>query len=294
MERTVSPADCAMAVALPLTLEEFIHDAASPDKDFARSVVDGSGRTAQDAWREVYLPKIVALYTRVEQRARALRATVVPRVTATALSELLARFPLVSLFAHSVSAPVRPADVVQPRAIVDAVERGETVVARRLRDALGANRRWASEGPVLRDQVAAALDEVLAATRAWSESTVRVDRDGRPDRYVNRVMLEDCFGAALRRAPLIELHDGIKTMSELLLAVPPEFAGVLDLSVCNSVALGESIKRQRPRCLVVENVFLARIDLRLARYALVLNRLALGPARYTDALTEINRILLKD
>jgi hypothetical protein len=33
---------------------------------------------------------------------------------------------------------------------------------------------------------------------------------------------------------------------------------------------------------------------RLARYALVLQRLGRAPARYTDALTEINRHLLQD
>lgn len=291
MEPAISPADCALAVALPLTEERFLSDAAAPDKDFARSVIAGSGRSPAAAWAELYAPKVVALYERIAVRARALGATVATGVTAPVLRGLLERFPLVSLFAHSMSSPVRPADVVAPRTILDVIRDGRTIVARHLRDAL-ANRRWAGDEATLRHQVAAALDEALAPTRAWTETTVRVDRAGRPARYLSRVMLEDCFGDAMRRAPMLELHDGLKTMDELLAAVPLGFAGVLDLSVCNSFALGESIKRRRQDCLIIENVFLARIDLRLARYALVLNRLARGPARYTDALTEVSRALI--
>ena len=291
MERTVTPAECALAVALPLGEDEFLRDATEPDKDFARSMAERTGRAPSDAWREVYAPKFVAPYQRVAGRARALGATVVPGVTAAVLGELAARFPVVSLFAHAMATPVRAADIVDPRSILDAVRRGASVVARHLQGAFAA-RSWASDDDALRDQVAEALAAALAPSRAWSESTVRTDAQ-RPDHYLHRVLLEDSFGAAMRRAPLIELHDGLKTMDQLLVAVPAGFDGVLDLSVCNSVAIGESIKRQRRACLVVENVFLARADVRLTRYALVLHHLARAPARYTDALTDVNRHLIK-
>jgi hypothetical protein len=291
MESAISPADCALAVALPLTEEQFLLDATAPDRDFARSVVATSGRAPAAAWTELYAPKVVALYERVAARVRRLGATVATDVTAAVLRELLERFPVVSLFAHAVAAPVQSGDIVKPHAILDIIQGGRTIIARHLRGAL-ANRSWAADGAVLRDQIAAALDAALAPTRAWTETTVRADDAGRPALYLSRIMLEDCFGDAMRRAPLIELCDGLKTVDALLAAIPPQFAGVLDLSVCNSFALGESIKRKRPDCLIIENVFLARIDLRLARYALVVNQLAQRPARYTDALTEVNRGLL--
>jgi len=53
MERAVAPADCALAIAIPLTFEEFIRDVHASDKDFARSVVSASGRDAEAAWQEV-------------------------------------------------------------------------------------------------------------------------------------------------------------------------------------------------------------------------------------------------
>jgi hypothetical protein len=291
MEPAISPSDCALAVALPLTEERFLSDVTAPGKDFARSVVAGSGRTPAAAWTELYRPKVVALYERIAGLVRSLGATVVTGVTVPVLRGLFEEFPLVSLFAHSRSSPIQPDDVVTPQTILDIIRDGRTIVARRLRDAL-ANRRWASEPAALRHEVAAALDEALAPTRAWTETPVRADRAGRPAFYLSRVMLEDCFGDAMRRAPTLELHDGLKTVDELLTAIPPGFAGVLDLSVCNSFALGESIKRRRRNCLIIENVFLARIDLRLTRYALVLDRLARGPARYTDALAEVSRAVI--
>lgn len=163
-------------------------------------------------------------------------------------------------------------------------------MASQLRRAL-AGESWATDDAALREQLARRLDAALAPTRAWLGATARTDLRGRPP-HLDRVMLEDCCGAALRRTPVLELHDGIATMDELRAAIPPRFSGVLDLSVCNSVALGESIKRGRSGFLVVENEFLARIDLRLVRYALMLGRLAIGKARYTDALAEVSRRLM--
>src|SRR5262245_12777138 len=119
MESAISPADCALAVALPLTEQRFLRDAAAPDKDFARSVIATSGRSPLEAWTELYAPKVVALYERVAARVRRLGATVASDVTAAALHELLGQFSVVSLFAHAMAAPVRSGDIIKPRAVLD-------------------------------------------------------------------------------------------------------------------------------------------------------------------------------
>lgn len=292
MERSITPADCALAVALPLRLKEFARDAGSPDMDFVRTVVTGSGRSVAAAWHELYEPKVVALYGRIAERAQAVGVTVCAGVTAASLHELLEQFHVVSLLAHSRLAPVRPDDVVVPAAIRDAIDAGAGLVTAHLRDGL-ANQRWAGDEATLRAQIAAALDAALEPSRVWSASTARTEAAHRPTRFLHRVMLEDAFEGALRRAPLLELRDGLRTMDELMAAIPVRFDGVLDLSVCNSIALGESIKRRRPDCLVVENTFLARADLRLVRYGLVVSQLARQPARYTEALTEVTRAVLE-
>jgi len=293
MEPTISAAECALAIAVPLTEERFLSDAAAPDKDFARSVIAASGRSPADAWSELYRPKVVVVCERVAARLDAHKARVATDVTAPVLRGLFERYPLVTLVAHARSSPIRPADVLEPREILEIVREGGSIVARHLRDAL-ADRRWADDAGALRDQLAAALDAALEPTRAWTATTVRSDRAGRPEPLLSRAMLEDCLGRCLRRAPVLELADGGVTMDELLAAIPPGFAGVLDLSVCNSFGFGESIKRRRPDCAIIENVFLARIELRLARYALVIDRLARASARYSDALSEISLALIGD
>ena len=259
MERTVSPADCALAVALPLTLREFEEDAGSADRDFVRSVIEGSGRSLREAWDEVYAPKVVHVFERVAARAREAGATVVTGATATSLRELLERFPVVCLVAHSVLSSVEPADVLRPDAILRIIDAGDSIVARHLRALLGEQPPPSTGGDELRRHLAAVLESSLAETRAWFASVVRrAHADGR-GLHVNRVMLEECFGDALRRSRLLELRDGMQTLDDLLAAVPLDFAGVLDLSVCNSVALGESIKRRRPR-LLDRREFLPRAD----------------------------------
>jgi hypothetical protein len=295
MERAVTPADCALAVALPLTFEEFEADAGSPERDFIRSVLDGSGRSLRDTWDEVYAPKVVDICERVAAKARALGGTVVTRTTAGLLRELLAKFPVVCLIAHSIQAPVEAEDVLRPDAIQRTIEAGGSLLARHLRSRLDTAAHASAPGRawLTHEQIAALLDESLAATRAFMASTVRRDAAARQELHVDRVMLEDCFGDALRRGRVLEVRDGMLTMDDLLAEIPLEFAGVLDLSVCNSIVLGESIKRRRDRCLVVENTFLARVDLRFVRYALALTVLARRPARYTDALLELSRDLMR-
>src|ERR1041385_7766853 len=99
MERSVTPADCALAVALPLRFEEFVRDAESPEVDFVRTVVAGSGRSIAAAWRELYEPKVVGQYARIAARAEAVGVTVLPGATAASLRGLLEQFHVVSLFA---------------------------------------------------------------------------------------------------------------------------------------------------------------------------------------------------
>lgn len=293
MERVVSPAECALAVALPLTFREFEEDAGSTERDFVRSFIEGSGRSLRDAWDEVYEPKVVHVFERVASRAREVGATVVAGATAASLHELLERFPVVCLVAHSVLSSVEPADVLRPDAILRIIDAGDSIVARHLQTILGEQRPPTGEEVELRRYLATFLESSLAETRAWFASVVRKAHPGTRGLHVNRVMLEECFGDALRRSGLLELRDGMQTLDDLLAAIPADFAGVLDLSVCNSVALGEPIKRRRPDCLIVESSYLARIDLRLARYALVLKLLELRAVRYTDALRQLSLELVK-
>lgn len=291
MERRVGPADCVLAVALPLTWTEFADDAGSPQRDFARSMVRGSGRAIRQAWEEVYEPRVVRTCERVVEHVASLGGAVRLGVTAGALKELIASFPVVCLVAHLASSRIESGDIVDPDRALRIISGGDSIVARHLRMKLGEGPPDLGGNP--RQALAALFEAVLEPTRVWFASTVRHDHHRCPAPILSRPMLEDCFGAALRRAPVLELCDDLHTARDLVDMIPDAYDGVLDLSVCNSVALGESIKRWRRSCLVIENAYLARIDLRLARYALAMTMLARRPGLYTDTLRELSLELMK-
>src|SRR5262245_33097924 len=100
-ERPVDPRDCALAFALPLTEAELAADLEAPAKDFARSLrAPGSTRSAEDVWRLGY-GQIAALGHAVLRDAELLGASVVTRATLADVRDLLARFHVVTVFAHA-------------------------------------------------------------------------------------------------------------------------------------------------------------------------------------------------
>lgn len=253
-------------------------------------MVHGSGRTIRQAWEEVYEPRVVRTCERVAEHVVALGGTVRFGVTAELLKELTASFPAVCLVAHLANSRIAPHDIVDPGTVLRIISAGNSIVARHLRAELGDKDR--AVGGDSQEALAALLEAALAPTRTWFASTVRRDHHRFPAPILSRPMLEDCFGSALRRAPVLELRDDIHTTRDLVDMIPEDYDGVLDLSVCNSVMLGESIKRWRRNCLVIENAYLARIDIRLARYALAMTMLSKRSSRYTDALHELSLALM--
>lgn len=279
-----------MAVALPMTWEAFSHEARSERHDFAGSVVRGSGRSVAQAWDEVYRPSVVQTCARVAARVESLGGTLELNATEATLRMLIRHYPVVCVVAHLVPSRVVPDDVVDPDAVLRIISAGDSIVARCLGAILDQQKPLPTHD--LQHAVAALLDDALKPTRTWCGAVVQRDQRSAPSPILTRPMLEDCLGKALRGARVLELRDGIHTTSELVDMIPLAFDGVLDLSVCNSFMLGESIKRWRRRCLVIENAYLARIDLRLARFALGLTLLAQRATRYTDMLRDLSLTLM--
>lgn len=289
MEPIVTAAECAIAVALPLTFAELAADLEAPGHDFARSMIEGSGRDLREAWDEIYEPQVVRACDQLEMAARSVGATVVLGATLRDVAHLAAIFPVVGLVAHSVQTPITAMDIIEPEGILAVIDAGESIVARQLRRRLEAGPRSLHDS----ERVAAFLDDALVETRDWMSVPARRERRERPSPHLERVLLERCFGFALRPAPLLELRDGLVTLTALEAAIPSDFGGVLDLAVCNSIAIGELLKRERRECLIVRHEFLARIDLQLARFAIILEVLAKRPARYSDVLHQLSLSLVR-
>ena len=91
----------------------------------------------------------------------------------------------------------------------------------------------------------------------------------------------------------IEFADRCYAIPELVPAIPEDYEGVLDFTVCYSLALAPAVKTARPRCTVVMNKRAARLDYRLAIYRQLLRLLATGGFSYVDALAEVQLALLR-
>lgn len=94
-------------------------------------------------------------------------------------------------------------------------------------------------------------------------------------------------------APAIEYADGPRSLHEVVEALPADFAGVVDLTVCNSTRAIAAIKRARPRCSVLANRDATRLDLRLAMYRQVLRLVDRERTCYLEAAHRVHLAALE-
>lgn len=302
-EAAITPADCAFAVALPLTVAELYRDLErDAPKDFAKSIQREHPDVDPEALWELFYEPIAAQIDEVSAEVEALGVTVVHRATLNDFAELLARYPAVTLITHWRFLPIMPDEIVNPLALLRKLALSTGLVLEHLRDGLfgrlpDLSRPGAAEAlgtARLRVVLAEALNALLEPTRRHYEGG-EAGREplGAPPPRVTRVLLEEAFSAEIKRGTAVELYDGLQTVADVVDAVPRGFAGVIDLSVCCSVILGEAIKRRRPDCLVIVNRRLALTYARLLRYKLIIRELTrVARDRFTDVAARVHAAML--
>ena len=123
-----TPADCALAIVLPQTRNEFYRDVQAQNKDFVRSWMSRfEAFSIEFAWQEY--KRYADLVTDVIQEAGKAGVMVKLQATLADWLSLLPRFPVVSLVAHCTGGnpgdPVEFADGLrQPEEIVAAIPSG--------------------------------------------------------------------------------------------------------------------------------------------------------------------------
>jgi hypothetical protein len=297
----VSPRDCALGIAVPLTREDFLNDLGAPEqKDFVQHVRranDLEGASDEFYWSSVYAP-IAGVVERACAAVARLGVDVQQRMTLAGLRTLFERHKVLTLVAHWKFAKVTPSDVIDPRQFLATLAHpGDPLQVR----AAGAiieksphllDCSESETDDALRQRIAYAIRPVIAAAHAAYRRPDEQANDtvGEPQtvdlRRVTRVVLEEAFPASIRPAPAIELSDGMHTVADFIGAIPPSFEGVLDMTICNSVIVGAAVKRARPDCLVAVNRYPAEMHVRMTFYGLAIESLARRPARYIDVLTD--------
>ena len=108
--------------------------------------------------------------------------------------------------------------------------------------------------------------------------------------FQNRERLDRGFSDSKVLAPgnRVEFSDGLHTITDVVAHLPVDFAGVLDLSVCNSVFLAEVVRRHCPKCRRVvanEDPTMPRFRLINCKYAYKI--ITSGARDYLAVLSEL-------
>jgi hypothetical protein len=311
-DEPVGPSQCALAVAVPLTMGDLLADLdPAAGKDFARSLSPGTGPTSPLACWRAFAPAADFVRERMEAAA-ALGAKVVPRARLADLASLLQTHRVVTLLTHTrLFSPVGEDAIRDAGALWRRLRLPSTMILENLRDRLlgpapaGADPQlWAQAAPLLEGAPAdgetalrtlvAALNALLRETEAtFAHTQLRLSRGIDPIHLHpwTRPLLEAELSGDLVPSGSVELADGMKSVAELAATVSPGYDGVIDLSACNSLFLVGDLKRAAPGCTVIWNRMLARLAPCAARYVFILGELARERAPYVATFGRVTTAL---
>jgi hypothetical protein len=253
----------------------------------------------------VYQP-VVRVAERVFARAERFGVTVNRTTRLADLSLLLQNFKVVTLIAHWRFMKMQPADILDLSGFLQAIRSPQTLVEQSLHRALKnlgpemLDERFSCESSkVTKVRLIEVLNEVTGAAHRLYQRTDEADHlpigyprvvdllSASPLERLTRAAIELAFPKHVTSGKAVQFADGMKTIPEVIESVPTTFTGLLDLTICNSVILGEAIKNYRSRCLVAVNRYPAELHVRLGIYGLAMSRLSRKPMSYMDALTRV-------
>jgi hypothetical protein len=295
-----SPSECALAIAIPLTREGFLADLAQPqEKDFVHHFRKGRGLGRADpefCW-QAYEAYEVALVKAVCSEVTRFGVTVAYEVRLNDFTRLLARFPVVTLVAHSRFVPVEPADVKDAFGLLKLLQKPGSHVHETIRAVFKL-----LDPQLLEDEVSARLDNVELQSRV--ARVIRTTAEEAEKRYwdndpwqeqnsdvvrarLTRLEFEQAFPTCLVPARVVEFRDAIHTAPELIAAIPNAFTGLVDLTVCNSVIPAAFIRSKR-NCIVAANRGRAELKTRIYLYGLQIRLLTQEAKPFIEAIKEVH------
>ncbi|MFN6470530.1 MAG: hypothetical protein RMY36_012765 [Nostoc sp. SerVER01] len=299
---TTKPHQCALALAIPLNRDDFLAGLKSDiNKDFAKNLArKNSALTESALWETVY----AVTAKRVQSVAQAVAAkgvTVVTNATLNNLQELFQKFPVVTLVAHWRSSKFYASDFIAPNQLIKALEQPSTPLAQKLASALSNN--WIQHIQALECNVNARytvpkiladdFNNVLKSSKLYPSPVPNqmcqiAPYDDDYGQYLNRLVIDDTFRGIISPGNRIEFFDQFHSIEEVVTAIPENYNGLLDFTVCNSVLIANVIKRQR-RCIVLVNKKPANPDFRMVLYKGMIELLVKLDIDYMNAGAMIRR-----
>jgi hypothetical protein len=307
---SVTPRDCALALAIPLSKEQFLEDLKQPsDKDYACHIKRQNYREDyidEDYWALIYgwAESIISqICNEVEKRGVTVRRC----VTLKDFYELTDNFKIVTLVAHWRFLELKPDELIDAEAFIDCLQSPVDTIQYVVRQTLlrraphlinkNSFKTFSRKelGEKLVKELNTVIDENYALyNMAKNSDTIQANQDDtellrvEPLELITRAALEQSFPNLIVAARTIEFSDGLHIISDLIKSISESFTGLLDLTVCNSVIIGKIVKFYHPKCLVAVNRYSTQPHIRMIFYKLVIEQLTRRPAPFIDVLTKLH------
>lgn len=289
MEELISPRECCLAVALPLTQDEFMCDfAASPRAGYAAAFV-GSGREGLPAltlW-ELFEPW-ARLANQVIGEVSACGVAIVRRATLDDLSSLLQRFRATTLFAHWHTPEFKDENIINPESLLQALHSNDSLLSRRIHE-LNSFRRSPLQLPVDPSQRAIAdfLNQLTEPPPCNLGTKPGCMTQKQVEWHEKRMLLELALPGGFRGGAGVDFADGWRSIDSIVAAVPAGYSGTLDLTICNSNVLAERIRLKFPKCVAMANEDSTTTGFRFAAYAEIIQSLSRNPGIYEEVALKL-------
>jgi hypothetical protein len=294
-----APIDCALAVALPLSYEDFAeHIRLGGEHDFACGFRRRYPNYSSEIIWDVILGPVVARMLQVIEDASSRGVYVLPNARLVDLRNLFDRYKVVTLFTHWCPGYIYSDQVRDPEAIAARLGCSNLNAIQALRLKVTSDTspllpnaesqtnyadRFSRAGNTLLETCDFGPSE---CPREWHQSPEIAYRV-----HANRTVLDKVLGSSLIAGNKIEFSDGMRSAAEFTSVIPGTFRGILDLTFCNSVMVAEEIKRiHRFTCLASKKEI--DLHLRIEIYDEIIRVISEVPYNYTDAARDVRMAIV--
>ncbi len=300
------PHECALAIAIPLNRDNFLAGLDSGiNKDFAKSLARRNSALTEDALWETVYAHTAKTVTSVAQAVAEQGVTVINNATLNNVQELFQRFQVITLVAHWRSSSFYPSDFIDPNQLITVLKQPSTPLEHELVRALP--EKWihniyvgednADNTHSLPKKLADYFNNILKSSTLYSDPVQNqmykiAGYDTDYHKYLNRLVIDNIFQGIVSPGNRIEFFNQFNSTEEVVKAIPENYDGLLDFTVCNSILIGNVIKRQR-QCIVLVNKKPATTELRMVLYKGTIELLARLNIDYMDAATMIRSASLQ-
>jgi len=270
--------DCRLLVAIPLDRAAFLARGRADGQSFAGLFRAARPGFSDWALWEAYEP-LASQALSVMSEARAHGITVVDRPVLADFHAAARSAAVVTLVAHWRTAEFLPGDIGDVEQLAGAWHRVCEDQIDRPRDVEMAARRLNL----------VPIDVRGGRTRALARARQLVAREYAL--FERRSLLQLVLPGVVSGGPAVEFADRFVPVSEIVAGIGTESACLFDLTICNSVLLGEEIRRRCRHAVVIMNADAAAPDVRLAVYRQVVRLMVKRQWSYQDATMRLRSYL---